>query len=208
MRPLWFEYPNDKQTYLIDDEYLVGKDILVAPVLKEGQTIRGIYLPKGDEWMDWWTGERLESGKIHYLQTPIERVPIYVRVGAVIPTQPTIQHTGEMPKVDLTLNVITGIAPDKTETSEVFQDAGEGYGYRKSDWRDVKIEHKKGILQITRVGNYNGSKIKFIEAVGIAQKPREIRVDGKLVENVDFDATRKILKIEIGENAREIILVP
>ncbi len=208
MRPLWFEYPNDKQTYLIDDEYLVGRDILVAPVLKEGQTIRGIYLPKGDEWMDWWTGERIESGKIHYLKTPLDRVPIYVRVGAIIPTQPTIQHTGEMSKVDLTLNVITGIAPDKTETAKIFQDAGEGYGYRKSDWREIKIEHKKGILQINRVGSYNGQKIKFIEAVGIGQKPREIRVNGKLVENFEFDAARKRLKIEIDENAREITLVP
>ena len=208
MRPLWFEYPDDKQTYLIDDEYLVGRDILVAPVLKEGQTIRGIYLPKGDQWIDWWTGERFESGKVHYLKTPLDRVPIYVRAGAVIPTQPTIQHTGEMSKADLTLNVITGIMPDKIETSKIFQDAGEGYGYRANDWREIKIEHKKGVLNINRIGKYNGQKIRFIEAVGIEQKPREVRVDGKAVENVVFDAARKRLRIEIDENAREISLVP
>ncbi len=181
---------------------------MVAPVVKEGMTTRGIYLPAGAEWIDWSTGERIESGKMHYLQMPIDRLPIFVRVGAVIPTQPTIQHTGEMSKVNLTLNVIMGIAPDKTEWSEVFQDSGEGYGYRKNDFREIKIEHKKGILRISRVGSFNGQKIKFIEAVGIADKPKEIRVDGKLAEKMQFDAARKRLRIEVDENAREITLLP
>ena len=208
MRPLWYEFPNDKGTYLINDEYLVGRDILIAPVVKQGVATRGIYLPVGAEWLDWWTGEKLESGKTHYLKTPLDRLPIFVRVGAVIPTQPTIQHTGEMPNVDLTLNVITGIAPDNTEQSQVFQDAGEGYDYRINDFREIKIEHKKGILRLNRVGNFKGQNIKYLEAVGIAAKPKEIRVDGKSVENIQFDAARKRLKIEIGEDSKEIILLP
>ncbi len=113
-----------------------------------------------------------------------------------------------MANVDLTLNVVTGIAPDKTETTEIFQDAGEGYGYRKNDFREIKIEHKKGILRLNRVGSFNGQKIKYIEAVGIAAKPGEIRVDGKLVEKMQFDPARKRLKIEIGENAKEITMLP
>ena len=208
MRPLWYEFPNDKGTYLINDEYLVGRDVLVAPVVKQGVETRGIYLPIGAEWIDWWTGERLESGKTHYLKTQIDRLPIFVRAGAVIPTQPTIQHTGEMANVDLTLNVITGVAPDKTEQSKVFQDAGEGYGYRKSDFREIKIEHQKGILRLNRVGNFNGQNIRHLEIIGITAKPKEIRVDGKTVENMNFDAARKRLKIEIGENDKEITLLP
>ncbi len=208
MRPLWYEFPNDKGTYLINDEYLVGKDILVAPVVKEGVKTRGIYLPVGADWIDWWTGERLESGKTHYLQTPIDRLPIFVRGGAVVPTQPTIQHTGEMKNVDLTLNIIAEIAPDRTEQSEIFQDSGEGYDYRKNDFRVIKIERKKGVLKINRVGNFNGQKIKCIEIVGIAAEPKEILVDGKPAGNVQFDAARKRLRIEIGENANEITLLP
>ncbi len=207
MRPLWFEFPNDKETYLVNDEYLVGKDILVAPVVKEGVETRGIYLPVGADWIDWWTGERLESGKTHYLKTPLDRLPIFVRAGSIIPTQPAIQHTGEMKNVDLTLNVIAGIASDKTETSEVFQDSGEGYGYRKNDFRVIRTAYKNGILQINRVGNFNGQKIKYIEFVGITAKPKEVRVDGKLTENMQFDAERKRLKVEVSENAKEVILL-
>ena len=206
MRPLWYEFPNDKGTYLINDEYLVGENILVAPVVKEGVETRGIYLPVGADWIDWWTGEKLESGKIHYLKTPLDRLPIFVRVGAVIPTQPTIQHTGEMKNVDLTLNIVTGIAPDKTERSEIFQDSGDGYGYRKNDFREIKLEYKKGMLKINRVGNFNGQKIRYIELIGVVAKPSEIRVDGKPIENMQFDAARKRLRFEISENSREIRL--
>ena len=206
MRPLWYEFPKDKQTYLISDQYMVGSDVLVAPVVREGARIRGIYLPKGAEWIDWHTGARLESGKTHYLQAPLERLPIFVRVGAIIPTQSAIQHTGEMPSAEITLNVVTGIAPDKTETATLYQDAGESYGYRKSDWREIKIGHRQGLLTLERAGNFNGQKIKFIEAVGIANKAREIKVDGKTVGDQDLDEKRKRLRFEIGENAREIVL--
>ena len=205
MRPLWYEFPNDKGTYLINDEYLVGKDVLVAPVVREGAETRGIYLPVGADWIDWWTGERLESGKIHYLKTPIDRLPIFVRAGAIIPTQPTIQHTSETPNVDLTLNIVTGIAPDKTETSEIFQDSGEGYGYRKNDFREIKLEYKKGILQINRAGNFNGQKIKYIELIGVAANPKEIQVDGKPINNMQFDETRKRLRFEISEDSKKIV---
>ncbi len=206
MRPLWYEFPNDKMTYLISDQYMVGGDVLVAPVIREGMRTRGIYLPVGAEWIDWWTGERIESGKIHYLKTPLDHLPIFVRAGVVIPTQSIIQHTGEMPNAPITLNVATGIAPNKTETATIFQDAGEGFGYLKNDWREIKIEHKQGSLNLNRIGSFNGQKIKFIEAVGIAAKPKEIRADGKSLDQ-KFDSQRKRVRIEIDENAKEILMV-
>lgn len=206
MRPLWYEFPDDKQTYLINDEYMVGSDVLVAPVVKEGMKTRGIYLPKGAEWIDWHTGEKIESGKIHYLQTPLERLPIFVRVGAIIPTQSPIQHTGEMPNAPVTLNVVTEIAPDKTETFTLFQDAGEGYGYRQNDWREVKIEHRQGLLNLVRSGSFNGQKIKYIEAIGVSARPREARIDGRNAGKIEFQADRKRLRIEIDDKAEKITL--
>ncbi len=206
MRPLWYEFPNDKATYLINDEYLIGSDVLIAPVIREGAETRGIYLPKGAEWVDWWTGARYESGKTHYLETPLDRLPIFVRVGAVIPTQNVIQNTTEMPNAEITLNVVAGIAPDKTEISTLFQDAGEGYGYRKNDWREIKIEHQQGSLIIAKTGSFNGQKIKYIEAVGTDSEARQIKADGKpLIQT--FDAERKRIRVRIDENAKEITMM-
>jgi alpha-glucosidase len=206
MRPLWYEYPRDKQTYLISDEFMVGSDVLVAPVVKEGVTTRGIYLPVGAEWVDWWTGEKLESGKMHYLKTPLDRLPIFVRVGAVIPTQGVIQHTGEMPLSPVTLNVIAGIKPGVVERALLFQDAGDGYGYRGQDFREVRIEHSQGSLKLMRAGNFNGQKIRYIRAIGVSAKPREVRADGKNLD-MDYDASVKRLRVEINGDEKEILLI-
>lgn len=205
MRPLWYEFPDDSQTYLINDQYMVGPDVLVAPVVKEGMRTRGIYLPKGAEWIDWWTGEKYESGKTHYLKTPLERLPIFVRVGAVIPTQTVIQHTGEMPNAEITLNVIAGIMPDITETSLLFEDRGEGYGYRKQDWSITKFEHRKGFLKILRNGSFNGQKIKYVETIGIPARPSEILVNGKAAAGA-VAHSRNGFRIEIDDNTNEIAI--
>lgn len=207
LRPLWYEYPNDVKTYLRDDEYLVGKDLLIAPVLWEGRNIREVYFPDGDDWCDWETGEVFKGGTTHWLSAPLEKLLVYGRVGSVIPTQPVVQHTGEMPRVELTLNVITGIAPNKTESTEIFQDAGEGYGYKLRDWRTIKIEHRQGLLRLNRLGDFQGQKIKYIEAVGISQKPRDIKIDGKSSDS-KLDSERKRLRVELKEDAKEITLVP
>jgi alpha-glucosidase len=210
LRPLWFEYPADAKTYLIDDQYLVGRDLLVAPVLKEGERKRAVYFPVGDDWRDWFTGEIYEGGSYAEISAPLEKLPVFARVGAVVPTQPIVQHTGEMPEKPITLNVITGIAAEKTETARIFQDAGDGYGYLKNDWRTVSIEHQKGLLRLSIAGNPgSGQRIGFIEALGIEKMPGEMRIDGKIVKDIRLDRDKRRLRIELeNENAKEFSLKP
>lgn len=209
LRPVWYEYPSDAKTYLIEDEYLVGTDLLVTPVLNEGQRKRPVYFPVGDDWLDWFSGEIYKGGTWAEINAPLEKLPVFARIGAVIPTQPTIQNTTEMPNAPITLNVIAGILPGKTETSEIHQDAGDGYGYKLSAWREIKIEHKKESLRLNLFGSFaNPQKIRFIEALGISNKPREMRIDGKIVGNIEIDSVRKRLRIEINDGAKEIMMKP
>jgi alpha-glucosidase len=203
MRPLWYEFPGDKGTYLINDEYMVGDDVLVAPVVKEGMTTRGIYLPAGADWVDWWTGERLESGKTHYLPAPIDRLPIFVRAGSIIPTQDVIQSTDEMPSSPVTLNVIAGVQPGRTEVSELFQDAGDGYGYRRSAWRLIRFEHKQGSLKIQPTGDFKGQPIKYLSVVGLSADVKDMLGDGRKLAKT-FDAEHKRLTVELNGGEREI----
>lgn len=204
MRPVWYEFPNDKQTYLQGDVYMVGSDLLVAPIVKEGMRNRDVYLPAGADWINWWTGERLAGGKQYRVDAPIDRLPLFIRVGAVVPTQDVIQHTGE--SSPLTLIVGAGIAPGKTETTDVHQDAGDGYGYQKLRWRHIRIEHKQGVLTLNRIGDFHGQPVRYIEAVGITADPKEVRADGVKLEHT-YDAATKRLRVEIPENAKEITLV-
>ncbi|HWS99150.1 MAG TPA: TIM-barrel domain-containing protein, partial [Pyrinomonadaceae bacterium] len=108
MRPLWFEHPADDRTYLNEDQYLVGRDLLVAPVVVEGTTKRRVYFPAGAAWVDWWTGRRYEGGTDAEVEAPLGRLPLFARAGAVIPTQPVVQHTGEMKGLPLTLVAVGG----------------------------------------------------------------------------------------------------
>jgi alpha-glucosidase len=86
-RPLVFDHQHDPAVRDIDDEYLLGPDLLVAPVLEPGQTARQVYLPAGD-WLDWHTGERHAGGRWIVAPTPMERIPLYARAGAVVPMWP------------------------------------------------------------------------------------------------------------------------
>lgn len=206
MRPLWYEFPNDKLTYLINDQFMLGGDVLVAPVVKEGMRTREIYLPTGAEWIDWWTGEKYPAGKLPGFKVPLDRLPVFIRAGAVIPTQSVIQHTGEMPSAALTLNVAAGILPGKTEVFTLFQDKGEGYGYRGSDWSEIKLMHSQGSLKITRSGKFRGQQIKFVEIIGVASNPSEVRADGRKLDH-KFNVGEKRVSVELNGDENEIALV-
>jgi alpha-glucosidase len=86
-RPLVFDYQYDPTVRDIDDECLLGPDLLVAPVLAAGATARNVYLPPGG-WYDWHTDELLPGRRYVLAATPVERIPIYARAGAVVPMWP------------------------------------------------------------------------------------------------------------------------
>ena len=86
-RPLVFDHQDDATVRDVDDEYLLGPDLLVAPVIRPGVTARQVYLPSGC-WYDWWTGERHAGGAFVLAPTPMDRIPLYARGGAVVPMWP------------------------------------------------------------------------------------------------------------------------
>lgn len=77
MRPLFFDYSNDDETYKIDDQFLCGGELLIAPILKEKQTERKVYLPKGKKWINVWSGEEFNGGEYITVTAPIEQIPVF-----------------------------------------------------------------------------------------------------------------------------------
>ncbi len=106
LRPLLLEYPDDPAAASVDFEYLLGPDLLVAPVMNpEGRAL--VYLPEG-EWFDWWSGKRLR-GPLHLrLKVPLARLPLYVRSDSILPLAPGMDHTGRRPWEPITLDVRLG----------------------------------------------------------------------------------------------------
>ncbi len=214
MRPLWFEYPDDDRTYLVEDQYLVGRDLLVAPVVTEGVVKRRVYFPKGDAWVDWWTGQRYEGGKEAMVEAPLDRLPLFARVGAVIPTQAPVQHTGEMARTPLTLTVVWG----KDNASRFYEDAGEGYEYARGASRRLSVDLSGNEIRIGpgRSESYQSPKrISSVEVLNVNARPREVLID-EMKDKVEmkFDETARRLtlsseSIASPEKPRTVIkLVP
>jgi alpha-D-xyloside xylohydrolase len=87
MRPLFFDFPDDAEGVAIDDQFLFGPDLLVAPVLHEGARSRPVYLPSGVSWTDAWSGEVFDGGQSINADAPLERIPVYIRAGAEVPVR-------------------------------------------------------------------------------------------------------------------------
>ena len=88
MRPLFVDYPDDPAAWEVEDQFLFGPDILVAPVAVAGQRSREVYLPVGADWIDAATGVRHAGGTTLSADAPIERIPVFMRDGATVPLHP------------------------------------------------------------------------------------------------------------------------
>ncbi len=205
LRPLWFEYPRDAQAALVDDEYLVGKDLLVAPVLHEGSTKRRVYFPKGDGWIDWWDGSRHDGGTSEFVVAPLDRLPLFVRAGASVPTEPVIQHTGEAKAVPLTIVIARG----GKGTSRIYEDAGDGYAYRKGESRTIVVDQTDTGVDLRIPSNRGFQRVAALEVVGLDAAPREVRIDGRVTTATRFDANTRRLHIALpSEAVRRVVFAP
>jgi alpha-glucosidase len=157
MRPLVWEFPDDPRVVRRSDSYMVGSALLVAPIAQEGVQERSVYVPAGI-WYDLWSGERYEirsgaardggtapgGGRVVAVDTPLDRLPIFVRGGSIVPYEALRQHTGE--KGDGTLRLL--VAPDARgrAAGHVYGDAGKGYGYQHGEsWRATLAWHDEAL---------------------------------------------------------------
>jgi alpha-D-xyloside xylohydrolase len=85
MRPLFFDFVEDENCASIEDQFLFGPDLLVAPILEAGARQRELYLPAGTTWTDAWSGQTFEGGQRIVAEAPLERIPVYLRGNALLP---------------------------------------------------------------------------------------------------------------------------
>jgi alpha-glucosidase len=125
MRPLMLEFPDDWFAVTQNDEYLFGNDLLVAPITKDDETSRRVYLPRG-VWYDFWTDHRYVGPTRIEAPAPLERMPLFVRGGAIIPSQQDMQYADQAPIDPLTFDVY----PDGTSSRQYYEDDGISFDYQ------------------------------------------------------------------------------
>jgi len=134
MRPLVMDWREDVEAQNTGDEYLFGPSSLVAPVTTEGATSRTVYLPEA-KWYDFWTGAAVEGGKRIQADAPIEKLPLFVRAGSIVPFGPAVEWATQKVEAPIELRVYPGADGDFT----LYQDENDGYAYEKGAHATIPI---------------------------------------------------------------------
>jgi alpha-glucosidase (family GH31 glycosyl hydrolase) len=185
MRALWLHYPNDGEAVKLGNEFLWGRDLLVAPVVEKDATSRRVYLPEG-HWYDWWTGEK-QSGK-RWVERPVDlaTLPLYVRAGSIIPLDPVRQFTAQRVNELTTVRVF----PGASGTFTLYDDDGQSLGYRdatdpNTSWIRFRWDDAKRRLTVDadpRMKKWPGGTRGFsVEVVGSQAGAKQIEFRGKRV---------------------------
>ena len=132
VRALWLHHADDPLAAARGDEYLWGRDILVAPVVEKGATSRRVYLPRG-AWHDFWTERRLDGGREVDRAVDLATMPLYVRAGAIVPLGPVRQYTGERVDEPTTLRIY----PGADGAFLLYDDDGRSFAYERGDWMGI-----------------------------------------------------------------------
>ena len=144
MRSLWLHYPDDPRAAACGDQYLLGRNLLVAPVVEPGAAGRRIYLPVGD-WYDFWTGERLAGGREISRAVDLETLPLYVSAGSILPLGPVKQYTGEATDQPLSISIY----PGADASFLLYEDDGSSFNYRNGEWMGVQMKWNNSRRSLT-----------------------------------------------------------
>jgi alpha-glucosidase len=180
-RPLLLNYQQDSNTLNLDDEFMVGSDLLVAPILKPDQTSRMVYLPAGI-WYDYWSNKKYSGGVMVRVEAPLEVVPLFVRGGAIIPLWPEMNYIGEKPVDPLTFMIY----PDEKGKAAMtlYEDDGTSPAYKSGIFRrtPVSVARAAAGYEINfgeSEGRYAPGPRKFVFVVKSVSSARQVSIDGK-----------------------------
>ena len=164
MRALPFDFRCDPDTYNVGDQFMFGPALLVSPVtqpmyyaaestqLHDVSKTRSVYLPKGADWYDFWTGQRHAGGQTMIADASLDTMPLYVRAGSIIPLGADIQHTGEGGDSPLELLLYPGQDGHFT----LYEDEGDNYNYEQGMFARIPLDWDDRHQQLT-IGSRQGS---------------------------------------------------
>ena len=135
-RALAYAYPDEEALLNVDDEHLLGADLLCAPVMEPDQPRRTVQFPPG-AWIDWETGERVMGPERRQVDSPLDVLPLFVREGAILPMGPVMQFVGELADEPLTLACYP--AARESAVGELYEDDGETTAYQRDDYRRTRL---------------------------------------------------------------------
>jgi alpha-D-xyloside xylohydrolase len=191
MRPLAMDFRTDVRALNTSDEFLFGPAILVSPVTELGATSRRVYLPKA-KWYDFWTGRAVQGGAVTETSAPLDRMPLHIRAGSIVPLGPDLEWATQRPADPIELRIYTGADGNFT----LYEDENDTYAYEKGVHAIIPIQWNEATSRLTlgdRQGTFPGMldhrtfRIVFVRedhGTGIepsAQPDRAVDYTGKAI---------------------------
>uniref|UniRef100_A0A3Q2NRX2 Neutral alpha-glucosidase AB n=1 Tax=Fundulus heteroclitus TaxID=8078 RepID=A0A3Q2NRX2_FUNHE len=208
MRPLWVEYPQDPATFALDDEFLLGRDLLVHPVTEEGARGVTAYLPGKDEvWFDIHTFQKHNGGQNLYIPVTMSSIPVFQRGGSIIPRKLRVRRSSACMEDD-PYTLYVALNNQRTAEGELYIDDGHTFNYEKKEFIHRRFSFSNNVLSSVNLepGAQFTTK-SWVERIIIlgASNPSTITLrtaDGVNQLEFDFDASMSVLTIrKPGMNA-------
>ena len=175
MRPLVLHYEKDATVRNLNGEFLVGENLLAAPVVNPGERVKTVYLPEG-EWYDYRTKEKVEGGRFLVKDAPLDTCPLYVKAGTVLPVWPEMNYTDEKDTdSELLLEVFPG-----SGSFDHYQDDGETFAYRDGAFNRYRCElTQDGRLTVTCVHGGYEKKYRKVRVLCLGKEAEGVFEEGK-----------------------------
>ena len=199
MRPLFWHYQNDPTAVAVGDQFLLGPDMLIAPIVKQGATARAVYLPRGD-WFNFWSGEKFTGGEPVLVRAPLETVPLFIRAGAIIPMCAIQQFVGENETGVVNLHVW----PGGRGKLNWYEDDGNTMSYETGEISGRTITFNYGELMFGKAAGGFVSKVKTWRVIlRNAERAGKVFVNGKRVA-AKFDKQTRVMAFEFPNELERI----
>jgi len=203
MRSMFLNYQKDENCYSRDAQYqfMIGENLLVAPVLLSTDRFKKFYLPEG-KWFDWNGNKTVTGGQWSVIEVPLNKIPLYIKEGGIIPMQEVQNYVGEKKIEQLELIIF----PSKKSEYTLYEDDGQSYQYETGKYSLTKFSLEKGLkiinLQTVKLKtDFKNDRKNYLFTLLETKEPNKIFFNDKELQKsaVSFDKEKNILHIIVSD---------
>jgi alpha-D-xyloside xylohydrolase len=195
MRALVMDFGKDTQVNNIGDQYMFGPSVMACPVYEYGARKRTVYFPATTGWYDFYSGKHLAGGQLLSVEAPYERMPLYVREGAIVPFGPDMQYTTEKQPVNIKIYVYAG----KNGSFTLYEDEGVNYNYEKGKYSMIPFIYNdatRSLIIGTREGSFDGMLNKRTFEVVFVNKTNAVGIEKEIKgKTVSYEGSEITIKL-------------
>ncbi|CAG8642958.1 19024_t:CDS:10, partial [Racocetra persica] len=182
IRPIFTVYPEEEETYAMDDQFFVGNSLLVKPIVNQGQTSTEVYFPGNEIYYDYFTLKKIHgTGKVQ-IEAPLNKIPVFLRGGSIVPKRQRIRRSSAAMRTD-PFTLLIALDKNGKATGSLYLDDGETYDYEKGHFVHLQFNFEARILTSESLSLLKNDKNLYAKSIN------SVRVERIIVLGLDVKPT-------------------